>query len=149
MCTLVLLHRPGHPWPVLIAANRDEMLAREWDPPGPHWPDRPGVVAGRDRLAGGSWLGLNAAGVAVAILNRTDSLGPAAGKRSRGELVLDALDHHEARDAADALSAIDPEAYRTFNLVIADNSGAYWLSSRDGRSPVDVKKFPPGMSMIT
>ncbi len=125
------------------------MLAREWDPPGLHWPDRPGVVAGRDRLAGGSWLGLNAAGVAVAILNRTDSLGPAAGKRSRGELVLDALDHDEARDAADALSAIDPEAYRTFNLVIADNSGAYWLCSRDGRSPVAVQKIPPGLSMIT
>ena len=149
MCTLVLLHRPGHPWPVLIAANRDEMLARAWDPPGPHWPDRPGVVGGRDRLAGGSWLGLNASGVAAAILNRTDSLGPAAGKRSRGELVLDALDHNEARDAAEALAALDPEAYRTFNLVIADNTGAYWLRSRDGKGPVEAQKVPPGLSMIT
>jgi len=149
MCTLVLLCRPGHPWPVLIAANRDEMLDRAWDPPGQHWPDRPGVVAGRDRLAGGSWLGMNAAGVVAAVLNRTDSLGPAAGKRSRGELVLDALDHHEAREAAGALSDIDPAAYRTFNLVIADNSGAYWLCSRDGRSPVAVQKIPPGLSMLT
>jgi len=149
MCTLVLLCRPGHNWPFLIAANRDEMLDRAWDPPGEHWPDRPGVVAGRDRLAGGSWLGMNAAGVVAAVLNRTDSLGPAAGKRSRGELVLDALDHHEAGDAAGALSDIDPAAYRTFNLVIADNSGAYWICSRDGRSPVAVQKIPPGLSMLT
>lgn len=149
MCTLVILRRPGHPWPVLIAANRDEMLGREWDPPAAHWPDRPDVVAGRDRLAGGSWLGMNATGVAAAILNRTDSLGPAADKRSRGELVLDALDHHEARDAAEALSHIDPEAYRTFNLVIADNSGAYWLRSVDGRSPVEAQEIPPGLSIFT
>jgi uncharacterized protein with NRDE domain len=134
---------------MLIAANRDEMLNRPWDPPGAHWSDRPGVVAGRDRLAGGSWLGLNASGVAAAILNRTDSLGPATGKRSRGELVLDALDHAEAADAARALSAIEPAAYRTFNLVIADNTNAYWLCSRDGQSAVEAVAIPPGLSMIT
>lgn len=149
MCTLVLLRRPGHRWPVLIAANRDEMLNRPWDPPGRHWPDRPDVVAGRDRLAGGSWLGWNAAGVVAAVLNRTDSLGPAAGKRSRGELVLDALDHDDAADAADALAAIDPGAYRTFNLVIADNRDAYWLRSRDGLSPVEALEMPAGLSMLT
>jgi uncharacterized protein with NRDE domain len=149
MCTLVMLRRPGHRWPVLIAANRDEMLDRTWDRPGEHWPDRPGVVAGRDRLAGGSWLGINKAGVVAAILNRTDSLGPAADKRSRGELVLEALDHNDAADAADALSAIAPEAYRTFNLVIADNRDAYWLSSRDGHSPIAVTEIPAGLSMIT
>ena len=149
MCTLVLLHQPGHRWPVLIAANRDEMLSRGWDPPGPHWPDRPDVVAGRDRLAGGSWLGCNAAGVVAAILNRTDSLGPAAGKRSRGELVLDALDHNDAADAAQALAAIDPNAYRTFNLVIADNRDAYWLRSLDGQSPVEAFALPAGLSMLT
>jgi hypothetical protein len=149
MCTLVLLRRPGHRWPVLIAANRDEMLGRPWDPPGPHWPDRPGVVAGRDRLAGGSWLGRNGSGVVAAILNRTDSLGPAAGKRSRGELVLDALDHNDAGDAAAALAAIDPAAYRTFNLVIADNRDAYWLCSRDGKSAVEAVAMPSGLSMLT
>ena len=149
MCTLVLLRRPGHRWPVLIGANRDEMLARAWDPPGAYWPDRPEVVAGRDRLAGGSWLGRNASGVVAAILNRTDSLGPAAGKRSRGELVLDALDHPDARDAAAALAAIDPAAYRTFNLVIADNRDAYWLASRDGKSQVEAVAMAPGLSMLT
>jgi hypothetical protein len=149
MCTLVLLRRPGHRWPVLIAANRDEMVDRPWDPPAAHWPDRPGVVAGRDRLAGGSWLGYNESGVVAAILNRTDSLGPAAGKRSRGELVLDALDYDDAGDAAAALAAIDPAAYRTFNLVIADNQDAYWLRSRDGRSSVEAVVMPTGISMLT
>ena len=69
MCTLVILRRPGHAWPVLIGANRDEMIDRESKPPGRHWPDRPEVVAGLDVLAGGSWLGVNDWGVAAAVLN--------------------------------------------------------------------------------
>ncbi|MBC7136606.1 MAG: NRDE family protein, partial [Oceanibaculum nanhaiense] len=70
MCTVILLHRPGHDWPILIAANRDEMAGRPWQSPARHWEDRPDVTAGLDVLAGGSWLGLNDHGVAAAILNR-------------------------------------------------------------------------------
>ena len=68
MCTLVLLRRPGHDWPLVLAANRDEMIDRPARPPARHWPDRPEVVAGLDELAGGSWLGLNDHGVVAGIL---------------------------------------------------------------------------------
>ncbi|HYB10748.1 MAG TPA: NRDE family protein [Alphaproteobacteria bacterium] len=151
MCTIVVLLRPGQPWPVLIAANRDEMLERPWKPPAEHWPDRPGVVAGLDVLAGGSWLGINREGVVAAALNRRHSLGPQTGMRSRGELVLEALDHADAANAAEALSAIDPTAYRTFNFVVADNSGGFWLRNLGTDGPGKVEPFPlaAGMSMIT
>jgi hypothetical protein len=119
MCTLVILRRPGHDWPLILAANRDEMIDRPWQPPARHWPDRRQVLAGLDELAGGTWLGLNDDGVAAAVLNRRGSLGPEGGKRSRGELVLEALDHGDAEAAAAALLHLDPRAYRTFNLVIA------------------------------
>src|ERR1700751_3950190 len=127
MCTLVILRRRNHRWPVLIGANRDEMIDRPWKVPGRHWPDRPEVVAGLDLLAGGSWLGVNDWGVAAAVLNRGGSLGPAPGRRSRGELVLEALDHAEAAIAAEALGGLDPVAYRAFNMVVADNRDAFWL----------------------
>jgi Transport and Golgi organisation 2 len=127
MCTLVLLRRPGSDWPLLLAANRDELRTRPWRAPARHWPDRPEVVAGLDVEAGGSWLGMNDEGVVAAVLNRVGTLGPAPGKRSRGELVLDALDHAEAGTAAAALSDLDPEAYRPFNLIVADRYEAYWL----------------------
>jgi uncharacterized protein with NRDE domain len=110
MCTLAILRRPDHDWPVIIGANRDEMIDRPADPPDRHWPDRAEVVAGRDRLAGGSWLGLNDWGVAAAVLNRHGSLGPAAGQRSRGELVLEALDHADAVAAARALATFKDDA---------------------------------------
>ena len=127
MCTLVLLRRPGAAWPLVLAANRDELASRPARPPGRHWPDRAEVVAGLDVQAGGSWLGLNDHGVVAGVLNRPGTLGPAAGKRSRGELVLEALDHADAAAAARALADLDPDAYRLFNLVIADKRDAFWL----------------------
>ena len=148
MCTLIILRRPGHDWPLLLAANRDEMLERSWQPPARHWPDRPDVVAGRDELAGGTWLGVNDDGVAAAVLNRVGSLGPTTDKRSRGELVLEALDHGDAAAAATALTDLDGAAYRSFNLVIADNRDAYWVRST-GIDDVAVAPVPAGLSMIT
>ncbi|MCC7017339.1 MAG: NRDE family protein [Rhodospirillales bacterium] len=178
MCTVVILFRPGHAWPVIIAANRDEMIARPWLPPARHWPDRPRVVAGRDELAGGTWLGLSDGGVLASMLNRRGSLGPKAGMRSRGELPLEALDHADARAAADALAHIEPRSYRSFNMVIADRTAAFWLrlkgadegangggdrrwTARAGESPralndaplpgpaVESFPIPAGLSMIT
>jgi uncharacterized protein with NRDE domain len=120
---------------MLLAANRDEMLDRPWLPPGRHWPDRPFVVGGLDKLAGGSWFGLNDSGVAAGIMNRRETLGPMAGKRSRGELVLKALDYPNAKSAAKKLSELDPGVYRGFNLVIADSKEAYWLRNIGGEAP--------------
>lgn len=147
MCTLVILRRPSHRWPVLIGANRDEMTGRPARPPGRHWPDRPEVSAGQDLLAGGSWLGLNDWGVAAAVLNRTGSLGPMPGLRSRGELVLEALDHADAVEAATALSALDPAAYRSFNLILADSRDGFWLRHA-GEGRIEVHPLKEGLSLI-
>jgi hypothetical protein len=149
MCTLVIHRRPANDWPVLIAANRDEMKARPWDAPARHWPDRPETVAGRDRLADGSWLGHNDHGVVAAVLNRHGTLGPAADKRSRGELVLEALEHADAEDAARALADLNPDAYRSFNLVIADNRSAWWLANSENAAHIAVEDIPEGLSMLT
>ena len=147
MCTLVILRRPEHRWPVIIGANRDEMIGRAAAAPGRHWPDRPEVVAGKDLVAGGSWLGVNDWGVAAAVLNRQGSLGPAPGRRSRGELVLEALDHADAVAAAAALSHLDPAAYRTFNLVVADSRDGFWLRHADtGR--VEPHPLKDGLSIF-
>lgn len=152
MCTVILLHRPGHDWPILIAANRDEMAGRPSQPPARHWEDRPDVVAGLDALAGGSWLGLNDHGVVAAILNRVGTLGPTPGKRSRGELVLDALDHADAALAAESLADLDPAAYRPFNMLLADSDGGYWLrglgESGEG-GHIELHPLPPGLHMLT
>jgi uncharacterized protein with NRDE domain len=148
MCTVIILRRPDHDWPVIIGANRDEMNNRPWQPPARHWEDRPDVIAGLDETAGGTWLGVNEDGVVAAVLNRYGTLGPADGKRSRGELPLEALDHADAIDAAQALAELDGDAYRPFNMVIADNRDAYWLANR-GTGKIEITDIPEGLSVLT
>jgi uncharacterized protein with NRDE domain len=147
MCTLIILRRPEHAWPVIIGANRDEMIDRPALPPGRHWPDREEVVAGMDLLGGGSWLGVNDWGLAAAILNRHGSLGPDANLRSRGELVLEALDHADAVAAASALTQLDPAAYRSFNLIVADNRDGFWLRHA-GKGRIEAFPLHDGLSLI-
>lgn len=146
---MVILSRPGHAWPLIVATNRDEMADRPWKPPGRHWPDWPQVTAGLDLLAGGTWLGMNDYGVIAGVLNRPQSLGPKPHFRSRGELPLEALDHASAADAAQALSHIEPVSYRPFNMVIADAGGAFWLGNRGDGTDVEAMEIEAGLSMIT
>lgn len=147
LCTLVICRRARHPWPLMVAANRDEMAGRPSLPPGRHWPDQPEILGGLDRLAGGSWLALSDTGVMAAILNRKGTLGPMAGKRSRGELVLDACNHLDARTGARALAQLNEQAYRPFNLIVADAKEAFWVRHA-GDQAIRVLPVPDGVSMI-
>jgi hypothetical protein len=145
VCTVVVLVRPDR---ILLAANRDERVDRPWDPPAAWWPDRPGIIAGRDRTAGGTWMGINRHGVVAAVLNRPGTLGPAAGKRSRGDLPLMALEHTTAQSAAEALANLDAGLWRGFNMVLADRTGA-WFVKGTGHGHPTAERLPPGVSMVT
>jgi hypothetical protein len=86
MCTVLLRFNPDSPWPVLLAAVRDEYLARPWEPPAEHWPGRFG---GRDSTGGGTWLAVDPARPAVtALLNGFPSLPPLGDRPTRGSLPL-------------------------------------------------------------
>jgi Transport and Golgi organisation 2 len=151
MCTVVIMRRPEQAWPLIFAANRDEMNGRPWRAPARHWPDRPSIIGGLDEQAGGTWLALNDSGLVAAVLNRPASLGPEAGKKSRGELPLVALDAKDLDDAVARIAEIDARAYRSFNMVIAGRGGAYWLKANDegaDRRP-SVHEVPEGLHMIT
>ena len=145
MCTVVILCRPGHPWPLLLAANRDERLDRAWDPPGPWWP---GLIGGRDRSGGGTWMALGRAGVVAAVLNRPGSLGPAGGKRSRGELPLLAAAAGSAEAGAARIAALDAGDWRPFNMVVADRDTAWFLRGL-GRGRPERRPLPEGVTMVT
>lgn len=91
MC-VVALALNAHPlWPVILAGNRDEYHARpsaplaRWDGAESH------ILAGRDLLSGGTWLGVSERGRLAVVTNiRTGAL-PDPDKRSRGDLVIDYL----------------------------------------------------------
>jgi hypothetical protein len=63
--------------------------------------------------------------------------------------VLDALDYADAADAARSMVHLDPAAYRPFNLVVADNRDAFWLTLREGAKRIVAESIPEGLSMVT
>jgi hypothetical protein len=148
VCTVVVLVRPGHACPVMLAANRDEQLDRPWDAPGAWWPDQPDLIGGRDRTAGGTWMALNQQGVVCCVLNRQGSLGPAPGKRSRGELPLIALAEPDLSAAARAVERLDAGQWRSFNLVLASAEGAVFVRGL-GHGRPEAWPLPEGIAMVT
>lgn len=147
MCTVLVLLRPDDPWPLLVGENRDERIDRRSLPPGRHWPDAPGILAGRDLLGGGSWFGVNDDGVVATIINGLNRLGPLAGKASRGDLVVRALRESNAAGAARAIGALPPERYRGFMMLVADRSSAFAIDSDEQTIRVDA--LAPGHHIVT
>ena len=81
-------------------------------------------------------------GVIAAIMNRVDSLGPMESKRTRGELVLEALDHSDASESLNALIEVEKDSYRGFNMFIADNVNAYWIKSDESSAVIEYFNLP-------
>jgi hypothetical protein len=93
-------------------------------------------------------MALGPNGVLAAALNRPGSLGPAAGKRSRGELPLMAANAETAEAAMEAITRLDAGAWRPFNLVVADGRGAFYIEAL-GEGRPQALALAPGLSMVT
>src|SRR5207249_10378381 len=91
VCTLAVFRRvfPSHP--LVVAANRDEYLARAAVPPTLLREAPVRAVGGLDLAAGGTWLGLAETGLVVGVLNRRSCAPPDPTRRSRGLLLLTLL----------------------------------------------------------
>ncbi len=133
MCLIVLLHKTVPGFPVVLGANRDERYARQGEPPK-FWDAPHKIFAGRDPVAGGTWLGVNLRGVLVALSNRRMGVAESADARSRGQLVLDVLAAENAADAMGiARASLGQHAYNPFNLLCADTRRAVVLHHESGR----------------
>ena len=146
MCTLALYFQVFADYPIVVAANRDELLARPSDPPV-QLGATPWIWGGRDRIAGGTWLGINEYGLMAGLLNRQSPHPPDPTRRSRGLLCLDALQHASATQAANALAKIAPENYNPFTLVLSDPSATYVLHTAPHQ--LACRSLPPGVYLFT
>ncbi len=145
MCTLVIAHQHFEGAPLVVAANRDEFLARPAEGPRLRG-GQPRVLAPRDQLAGGTWLGLNEHGLFVGITNRHGApLDPK--RRSRGLLVTAALRAPDARRLHRELATLAPTEYNPFHLLYADAEAAF-VTWSDG-SACRQYEVPPGVHVIT
>ena len=138
MCLLVLALRKHPRLPLIVAGNRDEFHTRpaqaaHW------WPDRRNIIGGRDLQAGGSWLAMHRDGRFAAVTNYRDAHREKAGLRSRGYLITEFLDADAG--ALEYLQSIDGDAYAGFNLLVADQRSAGYLSNRGA----GLRELQPGI----
>ena len=139
MCTVSIV--PRHEGFRLVC-NRDELDTRPAAaPPARH--EIPPRVATfpTDSMSGGTWIGVNDKGLAMTILNRTDTAGARrTAPRSRGLIVPSLLVYDRARAAVAATASLDPSAYEPFHLVVTDGTEAGLVSS-DGHE-ASTRWFP-------
>ncbi|SNR41929.1 NRDE family protein [Halorubrum vacuolatum] len=144
MCTLTLAWRVFPNAPVVLVANRDESLSRPSEPPAV----RSGslrVVAPRDAVAGGTWIGASEAGLLAAVTNRWLD-ADRDGDRSRGLLVDDRLREPSAEAAVRGLLRdLDRHSYDGFTLLLADRVAAF-LVAYDGHPTV--RRLDPGVHVL-
>ncbi|QQK78185.1 NRDE family protein [Salicibibacter cibarius] len=86
MCLINFTWKAHEKYPLIIAANRDEFYERP-TAPAHFWEDAPDLLAGRDLLQKGTWLGITKQGKFVALTNFRDPQQIAPGKASRGTII--------------------------------------------------------------
>jgi hypothetical protein len=142
MCTILLAWRVVPGVPVILAANRDELVARPSLPPLV-LRSEPLIAGGQDALAGGTWLAVRADGAVAAVTNRrTGERDPQ--RRSRGELPLMLLEAQDPRAVLDGLHARD---YNPFNALHVSPSSA--MAAEAHGNELRVFALQPGLHVIT
>lgn len=126
MCVLALAWRAHPRWHLVLAGNRDEYHARPARELG-RWPGEGQIIAGRDLVSGGTWLGVSGTGRLAVVTNLRGYGAPDPQKLSRGSLVSDWL---AADGTSPVLTREDPADFNPFNLIVSDRGGAQFLTNR-------------------
>lgn len=147
---MLVVARRVHPrYPLIVVANRDEVLDRPTEPLHEWTREREGtggIVAGRDVTAGGTWLALAAGGNFAAVTNFREPGTPPPSDASRGELPVDALTGDvPATDYAPHIAA-DLDRYAGVNLLAGDPDELWWASNRSDRGPERLGERVHGLS---
>lgn len=142
MCLVAFALGVSQDYPLILAANRDEMHERP-SAPAEWWKDCPNILGGRDLLAGGTWLGVNRKGRLATVTNLRHEADNQS-TISRGHLVSDYL--ATEGDAENFREKIDKEkkVFGPFNLLIFDGAIFHYFSNR-----AETARLEPGVHAIS
>ena len=150
MCTVLLGFQLFADTPLIVAANRDELRARSSDTPL-LLSDDPPIYGGRDRLAGGTWLGVDPRGRVSTLTNRFLPGRPIdrdAGRHSRGEIALDVLRADGDVGAKTALQSLRAADFNPANILYASTTAAFCLTLDDEQGEA-LTELSPGIHVLT
>lgn len=135
MCIILLAHQAHTEYPLIMAANRDELYERPTARAN-FWADEPYVLAGRDLQRGGTWLGVTLGGRISAVTNYREAGGKIEYGPSRGALVSDFLTGKQGPDEYLLELSRRASLYNGFNLIVGTVDNLRYFSNRAGRAQV-------------
>lgn len=140
MC-VVALALDAHPeWRIILAGNRDEFHARP-SAPLAHWEHADShIIAGRDLVSGGTWLGVSEGGRLAVVTNIRTPSPPDPAKASRGDLVTGYLRGKNAL----ALDTLD--RFNAFSLITIGPDGATLTANRPSPMSIPILAGIHGLS---
>jgi uncharacterized protein with NRDE domain len=120
VCLIAVALGVSQRYPLIVAANRDELHQRP-SSPAAWWGDTPRILAGRDLVAGGTWLGVDERGRFAAVTNVWEAgRERQKGELSRGRLVTDYLRGQHGAGAYAAALGDRRAAFAPFNLLLLE-----------------------------
>lgn len=125
MCLIALSYKTHPKYELIVLANRDEFYKRSTESLQ-YW-TREGIYAGKDNIGGGTWMGLNKYGKFVALTNYRDMKHEKTGKKTRGEIVTELLNHYG--ETEHFFHAFDDEAYNGFNVIVKNGAQFHHYSN--------------------
>jgi uncharacterized protein with NRDE domain len=140
MCLILFAYHVHPVYKLIVAANRDEFYQRP-TALAHYWEDNPDILAGRDLEKMGTWMGVTKNGRFSALTNYRDPKEATDGKRSRGELVVDALQYKGNVSEYMQNLVNKNDLYPGYNLLTGNANELYYYSNIGQ----ELKKLKPGV----
>lgn len=132
MCILFAAYQTHPDYPLIIAANRDEMYTRPTKE-AHFWDNGRSILAGKDLQQHGTWLGITKTGRFAALTNFRNPKENRTHKRSRGHIVKNFLTSDVS--PYDFLIKLQQErnSYPGFNVIVSDLKTMYYYSNIENK----------------
>jgi uncharacterized protein with NRDE domain len=140
MCLIAFAYQQHPRYPLIVIANRDEFYERPTEQ-AHWWENEPGLLAGKDVLAGGSWMGVGRNGRFAALTNYREPQNIKQHAPTRGLLVTDYILGNAPTEQYLNDIQENGQAYNGFNLLTGGPEELWWYSNR-GKQP---QKLEPGI----
>ncbi len=145
MCLIVFARNFHKDYPLILAANRDEFYDRK-SMKAAFWEDAPGVLAGRDLRAGGTWLGVHESGKISAITNYRNPRLEKANAPTRGLLPLNYLKGELGPlSYLKVLQKEEGAQYNGFNLLTYDQNNMFHYNNINNK----INKIDAGIRAVS
>lgn len=145
MCLVLVARAVRSDAPLILAANRDEFHARP-TAPATYWEDPPRMLAGRDLIRGGTWLGISRSGRIAAVTNIREPNMRDVAPQSRGALPVEYLRTEEEPASWIRTVGMRGAGYGGYNLIVGDCSSVWYASNRDTSGPSSLADGIHGIS---